>query len=325
MKDLVCSLQQEFNRRQLLRSAAVGAGYVLVGGRGFAAAAVQRPLPPVVVFSKLYQELKLNFEQSAEVTSEAGLDGIDCAVRKGGEILPDRAVDEMPRYAEALAERGAKMQLMTTDIVGVDSPHARDVLSAGQKLGIRYYRLGFWRQQPDVAREKQTAQIQASLKELAAMNRELGMCAVLENHSTSGAKFGQKPPSNTGGYAGGDLTQMYDIVKDFDPKEVAVAFDIGHALLMHGDEWRKCFERLQDHIGIVYIKDVKQSGRFVALGEGELVKTDFFPLLVKMNYRAPLCIHVEYPWATEGNKTRAAMVETLKSSRRVVADYWQRA
>ena len=61
-------------------------------------------MPPVAVFSKLYQELKLNFEQSAEVTAEAGLDGIDCAVRDKGEIEPARAADEMPRYAEALGK-----------------------------------------------------------------------------------------------------------------------------------------------------------------------------------------------------------------------------
>src|SRR4051812_29968226 len=61
--------------------------------------------PEVAVFSKLYQELKLTFQESAEVTAEAGLDGIDCAVRPGGEILPERAAEEMPRYAEALGKQ----------------------------------------------------------------------------------------------------------------------------------------------------------------------------------------------------------------------------
>ena len=323
MTDHVQSQQQLFNRRKLLQSTAFGAGCVFLGKQNLVAAPAEPALPQLAVFSKLYQQLKLDFDESAEVTSEAGFDGIDCAVRTGGEILPERAADDMQRYATALSQHGAKILLLTTDIVGIDSPHARDVLTAGQKLGVRYYRLGFWPQQPDVDPQKQIAEIQASLKELAAMNRELGVCAVFENHSVIGSKLGDKSTDTARGFAGGDLNQMYDIVKDFDPQQIGVAFDIGHAIIMHGQEWRQHFERLKDHIRIVYLKDVKQSARFVAFGDGEVGKTDFFRLLVQMNYRAPLCIHIEYPWAPEGQKTRAAMVETLKNSRRVVADWWR--
>ena len=81
-------------------------------------------VPPVAVFSKVYQELKLDFEASAEVTAEAGLDGIDCAVRDGGEIVPEQAADQMPLYAEALRRHGARMLLLTTGVRGVSSPHA---------------------------------------------------------------------------------------------------------------------------------------------------------------------------------------------------------
>src|ERR1041385_3439850 len=45
---------------------------------------------PVGVFSKVYQELSLSFQETAEVTAEAGLDGIDCPVRPGGQIPPER-------------------------------------------------------------------------------------------------------------------------------------------------------------------------------------------------------------------------------------------
>lgn len=307
-------------------AAAIGASGILDGQRSFASSAAQLPLPPVAIFSKLYQELKLDFEQSGAVTAEAGLDGIDCAVRAGGEILPEQAVEMMPKYAEALEKHGVKMLLLTTGIVGVDSPSARDVLVTGNKLGIRYYRLGFWPNRPDSPAEKQTAETKARLKELAAMNRELGVCGLFENHSATGTKVGAKSDlRKAGGYVGGDLNELYDLVHDFNPDQIAIAFDLGHAIVEHGDDWHKHFERLKDHIRIVYIKDVKQSARFVPLGEGEFGRTDFFTLLKGMNYREPLCIHIEYPWAPAGKKTRAAMVETLKNSRRVVGDWWQRA
>jgi hypothetical protein len=48
-------------------------------------------------------------------------------------------------------------------------------------------------------------------------------------------------------------------------------------------------------------------------------------LLVEMNYRAPLCIHIEYPWASEGSKTRAAMIDAMQKSRRVVEQWWRAA
>ena len=43
---------------------------------------------------------------------------------------------------------------------------------------------------------------------------------------------------NTKGPVGGDLNELYDLVKDFDPNQIGVAFDLGHAIIVHGDEWR---------------------------------------------------------------------------------------
>ncbi len=318
------------------RTACVGATGALLGGRGFAADGANLAIPPVAIFSKLFQELKLNFERSAEVTAEAGLDGIDCAVRAGGEIEPERAADDMPRYADALAKHGAKMLLLTTGILGVDSPNCREILATAKKLGIRYYRLGFWRKPADAAAaERYLSEIKARLKDLAALNRELGVCALFENHSAPGTKVGgtqpeasarnPSPGSKSSGMAGGDLGELYEIVKDFDPDQIAVAFDLGHAIIMHGDEWQAHFERLKSHIKVAYIKDVGRTSRFVPFGQGEFAKTDFFTLLKRMNYRAPISMHIEYNWAADGEKTRAAMVEMLKSNRRVMGQWWERA
>jgi sugar phosphate isomerase/epimerase len=306
------------------RTTAAGAAVVAIGKASLSAAEAPRPLPPLAVFSKLYQELKLDFEQSAQVTAEAGYSGIDCAVRPKGEIEPERAAEQMPHYAEALGKHGAKMLLLATGIAGVDSPHARNILTTAKKLGIRYYRVDFFPYKHDVAPEKQIAEITAGLKELAALNRELGICAVFENHSTIGTKVGSKTERGSG-YVGGDLSELHDIVKQFDPDHVAVAFDIGHAIIQHGDQWRPHFEALKDHIRIVYIKDAGRADRFVAFGEGEIGKTDFVRLLVEMNYRAPLCIHIEYPWAPEGKKTRAAMIDAMQKSRCVVEQWWRAA
>src|ERR1051325_3687351 len=159
--------------------------------------------PPVALFSKVCQELKLDFEQTAEVTAEAGLDGIDCPVRAGSQILPEAASDELPRYAEALRRRGLRMLLLTTGIQGVSSPHVRDILHAAKGLGIRYYRLGYWPHQPERPAAALGKETRSSLKELAALNKELGVCGVFQNHSA--------PRDHSRRNAGCDLGELSEI------------------------------------------------------------------------------------------------------------------
>jgi L-ribulose-5-phosphate 3-epimerase len=295
---------------------AIGIGRLLSGDAPTCLGA-ESALPPVAVFGKVYQELNLDFQQSAQLTAEAGMDGVDCAVRPKGEIPPEQAADQMPRYAEALLQHGLRMLLLATAIQGVDSPHAREILVTGKKLGIRYYRLGLWLHQPGQPEEKLLGEVRSRLKELAPMNRELGMCAIFQNHS---------PWNNKGkGPVGGDLNELYDLVKDFDPDQIGVAFDLGHAIIVHGNDWRTHFERLKSHIRVVYVKDVRRPAQFVPFGQGEFSRTGFFPMLAKMNYTAPLSMHMEYAWAPEGRKDRPALVAALKENRRVLGQWWKGA
>ena len=287
----------------------------LLSGYESASSGAEASIPPVAVFGKVFQELQLDFEQSAQTTAEAGLDGVDCAVRPKGEILPEQAAEQLPRYADALARHKLRLLLMTTDIHGVDSPHAREILNTGKKLGVRDYRLGSWLHQPEVPAKKLCAEIRSRLKELAAMNGELGVCALVQNHSSWAGK-GRGP-------AGGDLDELYDLVKDFDPHRIAVAFDLGHAIITHGDGWRRRFEKLRPHIRVVYVKDVQRPNRFVPFGQGEFGQSGFFPMLAKMEYSAPLSLHVEYEWASRGKKTRSALVAVLKENRRVLGQWWK--
>ena len=119
---------------------------------------------------------------------------------------------------------------------------------------MQYYRLGFVITQADAPAGKQVREIRAKLKDLAALNKQIGIGAIFQNHSPSGR-----------GYVGGDLADMYEIVKDFDPAQIGVAFDIGHALVVHGDDWRRHSSKLKSHIKVAYIKDVKRGQALGAL------------------------------------------------------------
>jgi len=265
----------------------------------------------VVVFSKVYQTLNLSFAEAAAVTAEAGLDGVDCPVRPGGEIAPERAREELPRYAEALRRRNLELPLLTTAITSVASPQAEETLRTAKKLGVQYYRLGFVERQKDVPVARQLQQVKAQLKDLAALNKQIGIGGVVQNHSPAGRT-----------YLGGDLGELEELVGDFDPAQIGVAFDIGHALIVHGDDWRPRFEKLKSHLRVAYVKDAKRQGRWVRFGEGDVGQTGYFKLLRQIGYRAPISLHIEFDWTDAGkSKNRAALVKALRESS-VVLKQW---
>jgi L-ribulose-5-phosphate 3-epimerase len=297
------------SRREFIaRTVAATSTAAWCGAGAFRSYGAEQWPPSVVVFSKIYQDLKLNFEDAAALTAEAGMDGIDCPVRPGGEILPEHAAQQMPQYAEALKKRGLQMPLITTGITSIASPHTEEILRTAKQLGVKYYRLGFTHRQADAPPGKQVGEVRAKLKDLVPLNKELGLGAVLENHSSSGR-----------GYVGGDLSEMYEVVQGFDPGQIGVAFDVGHAIIAHGDDWRRHFDQLKTHIKVAYVKDIKRGNGFVRFGKGELGSNGYFKLLKEMGYRAPVCLHIEFDWSDKGKtKTRAALVQALQESGQVL-------
>ncbi len=299
----------DLSRREFLaKTLAATTTATLCGGGVLASLAAEKFSPPIVVFSKVYQALKLDFGAAAAVTAEAGIDGVDCPLRPGGEILPEHAIEQLPQYVTALKKRGLQLPLLTTAITGVSSPSTEDILRTARKLGVQYYRLGFVPRQTEVPVALQVDETKAQLKDLAALNKQIGIGALFQNHSPAGKS-----------YVGGDLNDLYAIVKDFDPAQVGVAFDIGHALVVHGDDWRRHFDKLKSHFKVAYVKDVTRAGRWVPFGKGDIGSTGYFTLLRQMGYRAPVSMHIEFDWAAGGqNKTRAALVKALQESARVL-------
>jgi sugar phosphate isomerase/epimerase len=248
----------------------------------------------------------LNFQDAADLTAEAGLNGVDCPVRPDGEILPENATSELPRYAEVLRERKLSIPLLTTAITSTKTPHTEAILRTAKKVGVQFYRLGFIMREGDL--QAQVRQVRAQLKDLAALNKEIGIGAVLQNHSPSGKS-----------YLGGDLSELYDIINGFDPSQIGVAFDIGHALVVHGDDWRGWFNKLKPHLKVAYVKDVKRAGGWVPFGTGDIEKTGYFKLLKEAGYHAPVSMHIEFDWTEAGkSKTRAALLKALRESGQVL-------
>lgn len=298
-------------RREFLTQTLTGSAALCLGAARLPAAE-KTAAPSIVVFSKVYQELKLGFSDAAALTAEAGLQGVDAPVREGGEVLPERVTEDLPRYVDELRKHGLSMPLLTTGIIGADSPHAEELLRTAKKLGARWYRLGFVYRDAKVAAEKQIAELRPRLKELAALNKEIGLGALFQNHSPAGKSV----------YLGGDLSEMRQLVEGFDPKQLGVAFDIGHALAVHGAGWRDHFQALRDHFQIAYVKDVTRDRKWVALGSGQIESSGYFHLLKELHYSAPFSLHIEYDWEKSPDvKSRSSLLKVLQENSAVLRNW----
>jgi hypothetical protein len=76
----------ETRREFIMKTALFSSAAAVAGGGALSVIGADKFAPPIAIFSKVYQTLKLNFDDAAAVTAEAGLDGIDPPVRPDGEV-----------------------------------------------------------------------------------------------------------------------------------------------------------------------------------------------------------------------------------------------
>lgn len=275
-----------------------GSSLALTSPKTVLAAASPQPRWPVTVFSKAFQEL--SYEATADLVAEVGWDGIECPVRKGGQVLPERVEDDLPQMAAALKQRNKSLTIITTDIVSVSTPRAENVLRTAGKLGIRYYRLGNYSYAADKSIPDQLNEIRPKLRDLAALNQELGLCGGFQNHSGAGR-------------VGAPVWDIYELIHDLDPRQMGICFDIGHATVEGGNAWSTHARLMEPYFCAIFVKDFiwQKSGqgwsvKWCPLGEG-MIQSSFFTRLQKSGFKGPINQHFEFPLGTG-----APMVSLLK-------------
>src|ERR1700689_2334588 len=101
----------------------------------------------ICVFSKHLQWTSVS--DAAAIAKDIGFDGVDLTVRSDGHIAPDRVETDLPAAVEAVHRAGLEVPMITTEIMGVDTPHADAILRTASKLGIRQYRWGWFSYLPN--------------------------------------------------------------------------------------------------------------------------------------------------------------------------------
>ena len=287
------------HRREFLQGLAAVAG---VAAWPLGPAAQGSPAWRVGGFTKPIQDL--SFEETARVTAEIGWDGIELALRAGGHVLPERVEDDLPKMVAALKARGKDVLVLATDIKGGVEPLTERVLRAAAWSGIRLYRLGPLRYRDGVSIAQQVKDFRPQLKDLAALNKQLGVTGLLQNHSGNG-------------YVGSAVWDTYALIEDIDPRELGVHFDIGHATVESGLSWPTTFALVKDRIGAAIVKDFSWkltpgSGStpvWCPIGRGT-ISPRFFTLLKASGFRGPITMQFEYPFE---NASVDARLRALKA------------
>ncbi len=239
------------------------------------------------VFSKPMHTM--SHAETAKLLAEVGFGGIDYTVRVAqGHVLPTKVEEDLPRAVEAAHKAGLKVEMITTDIVNARDPLTEKVLRTAAKHGVKIYRLGNWSYDMKAGVRQTIDKLKPTLKELADLNASIGIHGALQNHA--------------GTRIGSPLWDLYELLRDLDPKAIGVQYDIRHAVVEGGQAWPLALRMLAPWIRCTDLKDFKweqSPGKAVIenvpIGEGIVPFDAYFKLVAELKITGPISVHLEYP------------------------------
>ena len=267
------------NRRAFIAGTAL-ATQALLGKKALAAeSTIQNP---ICIFTKPFNSL--NFDQLAKTIAELGFNGIEAPIRKGGHIEPHAVPDQLPELTDALSKQGLEITVMTSDINDPDDPLTESVLRTAAMLGIKRYRMKYFRYDQHQSIQSQLSRFHSQASNLAAMNHEFGIQGLYQNHSGKD-------------YCGAAIWDLETLLDGISADDMGVAYDIRHATAEGGTSWPTTWRMIAPRVKTVYIKDFQWGAGTrpvnVPLGEGR-VSAEFFKLLKASSFSGPISLHEEY-------------------------------
>ncbi len=271
-------------RRDTLRHIGTGLATGIAAATGYAAEepSERSSGPEICCFTKMFQEL--SYQELAELIAEIGFDGIEGTIRPGGHIEPGAVPDELPKMVEALRSCDRDLTIMASGINEVSNAQSTEtVLRTAAELGVKRYRMAYYRYDLKKPLQPQLDDCRAKLKDLAALNRELGIQGLYQNHAGSN-------------YVGAAIWDICELIEDLPREAIASAFDIRHATAEATSSWQINAARAMPLAASVYVKDFQLAEPKLAnvpLGEGR-VDPKFFKTHRISELAGPVSLHVEY-------------------------------
>lgn len=261
-------------------------------------AEAQSPPPRRVVGVPSQQfQFDVSIDNAIAMAKDAGFDAIEWNVRDGSHVPPASVARDLPRAVDLTHKAGLKTQMVATAIQDAASPHAEDILKAMQSAGIRFYRSSNYFRY-DYAKSSVQEQLEAlrpRIASIAALNAKYDTTICYHTHS----------PSGEVDLIGGNVWDLWTILKDFNPMQAGFNYDTAHTTIDSGEDWRpgayvarrsidgvavKDFNWVKSPAGTKpYVKDV-----MCPLGEGVVDFTARFAFMREIGFNGPINIHYEH-------------------------------
>lgn len=227
-------------RRRFLRQIVLASAATVTGARSVAAPAPGWRDVPIAIFEKVFEAL--NYDELADAVAQIGADGIEATIRDNGHIKPESAAEEVAKMQAALERRGKRIVIAATDVRRADQPLAAPLLKTLKANGVSHYRLGHYSFDLDRPLKPQMAEFAARARELAALNQEIGIQGLYQNHS--GERF-----------LGGLVWDAATLLDGIDPHALGLALDTRHLIKDTGSSWKTALAACKPHIRSIYVKD----------------------------------------------------------------------
>jgi L-ribulose-5-phosphate 3-epimerase len=275
-------------RRNFIKTTGLSVAGLSLAGAGMASTvmtgkALKRP---ICAFTKCLQFLSI--DEVGQVLSKIGFDGADLLVRPAGQIEPQNVKSELPQAVKTLRKYGVEIPMMVTAITDPSEPYATETLQIAADSGILYYRMGWLAYDFSKTIQQNLDGYKSQVEKLAKLNEKLGIHGGYQNHS--------------GLHIGAPVWDLYELLKDVDPKYLGVQYDIRHAITEGGYSWKLGMKRIAPWIRNIDVKDfvwgkTDKGGwkhQNVPLGEGMVNFDEFLKEYASLKVEAPISIHYEY-------------------------------
>lgn len=230
---------------------------------------------------------------------DAGIDGLDLAVRPKYPVNPDNALTLLPEWSKALKDAGLLIGLVTapTDLTNAEDKRAVTIFEACAKAGVSHVKIGYFPYLGNFDRDLDQAK--RSLGGFAKLAKATGVKACYHTHS--------------GPMIGCHGIGLRALLEGSDPHHVGAFLDTGH-LGIGGGPFGMESDAVAPWFSILAIKDMSWAmnggswkASVVPAGKGFVRWKEVASSLKSRGFRGNICLHGEYE--AEGLDNRMALAK----------------
>src|SRR5262245_12385130 len=242
-------------RREFLTT---GAGALVAARAALSAAMLQAPAGTgrklkIDINSKYLQWLR-SADEVADAVAEMSFDGLDLNVMPyPGHIDPAKVAQDLPLFVTAFRKRDLRISSLATTITDAESPNADAILKAASGAGMTHYTCGAFPYEKSKPILSQLDSIRSRVTKLAALNVKYKMTGMVDTNSA-------------GDNVGSALWDWMILLKDIDPSQLGIQYDVFHQTQNAG--WEFNLRAAGKYVAGIAIRDFAFEQDLGLKGEG---------------------------------------------------------